>query len=79
MMIVPVLITICHVLLNPKIGPKSAQTTMIVTANIKVTGLPAAYAVAFENLVKNEGFVLLIYAAYCLAQQIPKIQHGKLP
>jgi hypothetical protein len=61
MMVVPVLITNCHVSLNPKTGPKNAQMTITATAPINVRGLPAAVDVAFENLVKSDDLFLPIF------------------
>ena len=72
-MVVPVFITNCHVSLNPKTGPKTAQTIMIVTASMNVTGLPAADAVAFENRVNSEDFGLLMPISYRLIRRTPKI------
>jgi hypothetical protein len=48
-MVVPVLITSCHVLLKPKSGPVIPQATMIATATRNALGVPARFEV---NLVK---------------------------
>ena len=56
MIVVLVLITNCQVSLKPKSGPEMDQIMMAETAKINVSGLPAACAVALENLVKNDVF-----------------------
>jgi hypothetical protein len=40
MIVVPVLMTSCHVSLKPKIGPVMIQIAMIATASAKVLGRP---------------------------------------
>ena len=40
--VVPVLMTSCHVSLKPNIGPSAAHTTMIETAAMNVAGCPDA-------------------------------------
>jgi hypothetical protein len=40
MIVVPVLMTSCHVSLNPNKGPVTSQTRMTLTAKAKVRGLP---------------------------------------
>ena len=58
MIVVPVLITNCHVSLNPKIGPVTPHTTMIRKARKNVPGRPVARAVHLAKRVKCErGFV----------------------
>ena len=52
-MVVPVLMTSCQVSLKPKIGPVTAQTTMMATQAANVMGLPAAWATALQTSVKN--------------------------
>src|ERR1044071_514758 len=60
-MVVPVLITSCHVSLKPKSGPVSAQTTMVADAIKKAAGRPVARAVHLAKRVKRErDFVGLI-------------------
>ena len=54
MIVVPVLITNCHVSLNEKIGPDTAQTIIMINAAMNVTGFPAMLDVILENLVNNE-------------------------
>src|SRR6188474_3534990 len=49
MIVVPVLITSCHVSLKPKIGPVTSQTTMMATANVNTRGRPQKWAAAFAN------------------------------
>jgi hypothetical protein len=61
MIVVPVLITNCHVLLKPKSGPVIAQTMMMPAAPAKVAGRPEAFAVHLAKLVNQEvDFVGLI-------------------
>jgi hypothetical protein len=50
MIVVPVLITSCHVSLNPNNGPVTTQTTMTATASVKTLGLPQKCAAAFAKL-----------------------------
>ena len=52
MIVVPVLITSCHVSLKPNMGPVTAQTTMIVTAVTKANGCPVAQAAHFAKTRK---------------------------
>jgi hypothetical protein len=54
MIVVPVLITNCHVLEKLNNGPLIAQTTIMKKANIEAIGLPDARATTLENLVKNK-------------------------
>ena len=49
MMVVPVLMTSCHVSLNPKSGPVAIQTTMTATARAKVRGRPQKCEAAFAK------------------------------
>ena len=51
MIVVPVLITNCHVSLNLNIGPVTPQTTMIKAAVMNAAGWPVARAV---HLAKRE-------------------------
>jgi hypothetical protein len=53
-MVVPVLITSCHVSLNPNSGPVTAQITMTEAAATNVAGRPVARAVHLVNRVKRE-------------------------
>jgi hypothetical protein len=52
-MVVPVLITSCHVSENPKSGPVTAHTTMTRKAMPKAIGLPVAREVALAMREKN--------------------------
>jgi hypothetical protein len=52
-MVVAVLITSCHVSLNPKNGPIAAHATMTPAAVMKVTGRPAVCAVALVSRVNQ--------------------------
>src|ERR1041384_7240894 len=52
-MVVPVLITSCHVSLKWKIGPVVAHSTMMATATTNAVGWPAVRAVHFA---KRENF-----------------------
>lgn len=51
--VVPVLITSCHVSEKPKNGPDTAQRKTAATQQIKARGLPVARAVAVANLAKS--------------------------
>src|SRR5688500_11715839 len=53
MIVVPVLITSCHVSLNAKRGPLTAHTAMTATASVNAAGRPEARAVAFANRVNQ--------------------------
>jgi hypothetical protein len=55
MIVVPVFMTSCHVLSNPKSGPVAAHITITVIAARKAAGVPAARAVSFAKWVKPEG------------------------
>lgn len=78
-MVVPVLITSCQVLENPKIGPVHAQTTTIARAKTKVPALPVA-AATLEEILWNSSFIeqsydklmLLRYNTYKHKQNIVK-------
>src|SRR5262252_4342206 len=52
--VVPVLMTNCHVSLKPKTGPVPAQTTITMTATRKATGRPVARAVHLAKRVKQD-------------------------
>lgn len=52
-MVVPVLITSCHVSENPKKGPDAAQTSTRTRQARKAAGLPVILAVVLANLAKN--------------------------
>jgi hypothetical protein len=49
MIVVPVLMTNCHVSLNPKMGPVMIHTAMIVTAQVNTRGRPQKCAADFAN------------------------------
>src|SRR4029079_12375855 len=53
-MVVPVLITSCHVSLKPKIGPVIAQVTTMSTATTKARGCPVACAVPLAKRANGE-------------------------
>src|SRR5262245_14742873 len=53
-MVVPVLITSCHVSLNPNSGPVTAQTRIRATAMANVTGRPVTRAVHLAKRVNPE-------------------------
>jgi hypothetical protein len=53
-MVVPVLITSCHVSLYPNIGPVAAQIRTVNTARAKVTGLPDVFAIHLAKLGNHE-------------------------
>src|SRR5499426_3729851 len=52
--VVPVLMTSCHVSLKPKTGPVPAQTTITMTATRKATGRPVARAVHLAKRVNQD-------------------------
>ena len=52
-MVVPVLMTSCHVSEKPNNGPLTAQTTTILAATIKVEARPAAREVLLARSPKN--------------------------
>src|SRR5262247_1478457 len=65
--VVPVLMTNCHVSLKPKTGPVPAQTTITVTATRKATGRPVARAVHLAKRVnQNLDLVGRIVVLPCL-------------
>src|SRR5215468_3535579 len=72
--VVPVLMTNCHVSLKPKTGPVPAQTMITVTATRKATGRPVARAV---HLAKRENqdldFVGRIVVLPCLEDEKPPL------
>ena len=53
MMVVPVLMTSCHVLLKWKMGPVAAHASTRARAARNAWGLPVARAVALEQTVKK--------------------------
>ena len=53
-MVVPVLMTSCHVSLKPKRGPETAHKSSAPSAIANATGCPATRDVHFANRVKNE-------------------------
>ena len=53
-MVVPVLITSCHVSPNPNSGPVMTHTKITNTAKPKADGLPAARAVHFAQRVNQD-------------------------
>jgi len=54
-MVVPVLITNCHVSLKLNMGPVTAHISTVSKAKKNTSGLPVQYATAFANLEKNPG------------------------
>ena len=54
MMVVPVLMTNCHVLLKLNSGPVMIQTTINPTAIVKTGGLPVKRDVALAKLVYQD-------------------------
>src|SRR5215510_7859338 len=68
--VVPVLMTNCHVSLKPKTGPVPAQTTITVTATRKATGRPVARAVHLAKRVnQNLDLVGRIVVLPCLKNE----------
>lgn len=53
-MVVPVLMTNCHVSLNPKKGPDTAQTKSVQAATAKAAGRPDTREVVLAKRVKSE-------------------------
>ena len=68
MMVVAVLMTSCQVSLNPKTGPSTAHSTMTATALTKVTGLPAARAVAVAKLANLDLDAIVLMRADSLGE-----------
>src|SRR5436305_3628127 len=63
MMVVPVLITSCHVSLKWKMGPEAAHTMMIRTAIPKARGWPSIFDIPLanrENTEVNGLYVILL-------------------
>jgi hypothetical protein len=62
-MVVPVLITSCHVSENPKNGPEIAQTTTVPRARAKTQALPTSreptFATSANSLLKTPGFLVV--------------------
>jgi hypothetical protein len=60
-MVVPVLITSCHVSEKPKNGPEIAQTTTVPRARAKTQALPTSreptFATSANSLLKTPGFL----------------------
>ena len=54
MIVVPVLITNCHVLEKPKKGPVTPQMMISKNAKTDATGRPEILVTAFENRWKNK-------------------------
>lgn len=52
--VVPVLITSCHVSLKPKIGPSVAQTITVRLAKAKAMGRPVTWATNFAKRVNQD-------------------------
>lgn len=59
MMVVPVLITSCHVSLKWKIGPERAHRAMTTQAMAKQTGRPLNFATFLDARVKMECFFMM--------------------
>lgn len=55
MIVVPVLMTNCHVSLKPNRGPVTTQTTMMATANVNTRGRPQKCAADFAKREYQEG------------------------
>jgi hypothetical protein len=53
-MVVPVLITSCHVSLKPNTGPVTLQTMITVTARKNVSGRPERVDIFRAKRVKND-------------------------
>src|SRR5437867_370944 len=63
--VVPVLITSCHVSLKPKCRPKSAHTTIITAARMKVAGRPEMWAVHLVSRVNHVRDLVGLMVAGC--------------
>ena len=61
MMVVPVLMTNCHVSLKLNSGPVMIQTTMTPTAMVKTGGLPVKREVALANFEYHD----LVFIMWC--------------
>ena len=64
-MVVPVLITSCHVSENPKIGPVTAHSKMITKDAMKAAGLPVSFvtfpAKSSKNLLNPLLLLVMVY------------------
>src|SRR3954469_20778482 len=65
-MVVPVLMTSCHVSEKPKNGPEIAQTTTVPRARAKTQALPTSreptFAISANNLLGTPGCFLAVRA-----------------
>lgn len=62
-MVVPVLITNCHVSENPNRGPVIAHIMITENAIKKAAGLPVALVTLFEKLLKNDENLFFFFFA----------------
>src|ERR1051325_5243907 len=75
MMVVPVLITSCHVSLKRKDGPNAAHATMIAQAARNVTGRPEACAVHLVKRVNHDVGLVGLIRADAIIRPIPSMFH----
>jgi hypothetical protein len=65
-----VLITNCHVSLNPNSGPVMAQPRMTATARMNVIGLPVMVDVRLAKRVKGELIVAGAFMTFGLPREV---------
>jgi hypothetical protein len=73
MIVVPVLITSCHVSLKRKDGPNAAHATMIAQAARNVTGRPETCAVRFVSRVNHDVGLVGLMGADAIIRPIPSM------
>src|ERR1044071_5150729 len=76
-MVVPVLMTSCHVSLKPKRGPVTAQTMMVPAAMAKARGGAAARAVHLAKFVNHvvdfDGLIYLLRWPQYITKRRPRV------
>ena len=77
-MVVPVLMTNCHVSLKPNSGPVSPQTTTIATASPKADALPRSRADALAHREKRPTPPMVPQSEF-ISDLLPLLCHGLPP
>src|SRR5688572_19637311 len=70
-MVVPVLITSCHVSLKPNRGPLAAQITTMPNAVMNAIGRPVARAVVLAKRANHDEFFIPLLRESSIARQSP--------
>lgn len=78
MMVVPVLMTNCHVSLKLNNGPVMIQTRMMPTAMVNTGGLPVKREVAFANLEYHD-LVFIMWCALVRGLKLVKAECAYIP